>query len=526
MASSARMSSVPLSASDYAAVVCELRDLLLQRDEQLHQRDRMIETLASQLESLRHQILALRRAQFGASSEKLSGQAELFAEPVSLPTPPESETRSVTYERRAGGRPKLPAQLPRVRIDYDLSEEQKAGYRSIERIGEELSETLDYIPARLQVVQHVRAKYAVRALDGQAGVVTAAMPAQPLPKSNAGPGLLAHVLVSKYADHLPLNRIEKILRRHGAEIARQTLCDWVLGSTQLLERLYEALKAHVLAAPKIHADDTVIKLADRATNRSVQARLWAYLGAGSCPTPEGAWQTHPAAVIYEFTPDRKAEHPRRMLAGYQGYLQADAYTGFDALYRDGGIVEVACWAHCRRKFFDIAQAAPPDTRILAHEALDWIGQLYRVESEIRDKPPDERREIRQSESVPILNDIRQWLDGALRGVPPRSPTAQAIGYALGQWEALVRYTEDGMLDIDNNAVERAMRPVVLGRNNFLFVGSERGGRAAAIAYSLIETCKLHGVEPYAYLKAVLTRLPEHRVDRIAELLPFNFQPQG
>ena len=300
---------------------------------------------------------------------------------MSLPTPPEPETRSVTYERRAGGRPKLPAQLPRVRTDYDLSEEQKAGYRSIERIGEELSETLDYIPARLQVVQHVRAKYAVRALDGQAGVVTAAMPAQPLPKSNAGPGLLAHVLVSKYADHLPLNRIEKILRRHGAEIARQTLCDWVLGSTQLLERLYEALKAHVLAAPKIHADDTVIKLADRATNRSVQARLRAYLGAGSRPTPDGAWQTHPAAVIYEFTPDRKAEHPRRMLAGYQGY-------------------------------------------------------------------------------------------------------------------------------------------------NFLCVGSESGGRAAAIAYSLIETCKLHGVEPYAYLKAVITRLPEHRVNRIAELLPFNFQPQG
>lgn len=277
MASSARMSSVPLSASDYAAVVCELRDLLLQRD-------RMIETLASQLESLRHQILALRRAQFGASSEKLSGQAELFAETVSLPTPPEPETRSVTYERRTGGRPKLPAQLPRVRIDYDLTDEQKAGYRSIERIGEELSETLDYIPARLQVVQHVRAKYAVRALDGQAGVVTAAMPAQPLPKSNAGPGLLAHVLVSKYGDHLPLNRIEKILRRRGAELARQTLCDWVLGSAQLLERLYEALKAHVLGAPKIHADDTVIKLADRATNRSVQARLWAYLGAGSRPT--------------------------------------------------------------------------------------------------------------------------------------------------------------------------------------------------------------------------------------------------
>jgi transposase len=484
----------------------------------------MVIDLATQLESLKQQFLALRRAHFGASSEQLPGQAELFAERLSLELPP-VETEMVTYERPRRGRPALPKDLPRVRCEYDLSQEEKAPFASLERIGEETSETLDYIPAKLQVIEHVRAKYAAtRKGEEERTVVTAEMPPAPLPKSNASPNLLSHVLVSKYADHLPLNRIEGIFRRQGVELSRSTLCDWVLGSTELLTVLYEALKAHVLAAPKIHADDTLISLCERGRGRPVQARLWAYLGAGARRDEQGQWLAHPAAVLYEFTDDRRGAHVARMLGQYSGYLQADAYAGFNALYEGGRIIEVGCWAHARRKFFEIAEAAPKDTRTTAHEALDWIGRLYGIESEIREEPPDKKRQIREEKALPVLTDFRAWLEATLRAVLPRSPTAGAIGYALSNWSALTRYVESGILDIDNNACERAIRPIALGRKNWLFVASDRGGRAAAVAFSLIQTCKLHGVEPFAYLADVLRRLPAHPINRVAELLPFHWQP--
>jgi len=480
--------------------------------------------LAAQVESLKQQFLALRRAHFGASSEQLAGQAELFAEPVSLPVP-EVQTETVSYERARRGRPALPKDLPRVRVEYDLSQDERAAFESLERIGEEVSETLDYIPAKLQVIEHVRAKYAATRKDGGGRtVLAAAMPPAPLPKSNASPNLLSYVLVSKYADHLPLNRIEAIFRRQGVELSRSTLCDWVLGSTELLSVLSEALKAHVLAAPKIHADDTLMPLCERGRGRPVQARLWAYLGAGARRDENAQWITHPAALYYEFTDDRRGEHVSRMLREYSGYLQADAYAGFNALYEGGRIVEVGCWAHARRKFFEIAETAPKDTRTSAHEALDWIGQLYRLEAEIRDKPPDEIQRTRQERSLPVLGEFRAWLEATLRAVLPRSPTAGAIGYALSNWNALTRYVESGILDIDNNACERAIRPIALGRKNWLFAGSDRGGRAAAIAFSLIQTCKLHGVEPFAYLADVLRRLPSHPINRVVELLPFRWQP--
>lgn len=483
----------------------------------------IIVDLASQLESLKSQVLALRRAHYGRSSEQLSGQAELFGETVSLPLPA-VETQTVSYERPRRGRPALPKDLPRIRVDYDLSAAEKARYDELTRIGEEVSETLDYVPAKLQVIEHVRAKYAARAQDGSSTVLTAAMPPAPLPKANASANLLAHVLVSKYHDHLPLNRIERIFARQGVDLSRSTLCDWVLGSTELLEVLYQALKAHVLAAPKIHADDTLVALVEQGRGPSVQARLWAYLGAGAQLNEHGQWIAHPAAVLYEFTDDRRGEHVRRMLSGYSGYLQADAYSGFDALYTGGRIIEVGCWAHVRRKFFDIAQAAPPEHITLAHQALQWIGRLYAIEAAIKEHPPDAKQQIRCEQAGPLLSEFRTWLEVSLRSLLPKSPTAGAIGYALAHWQALTRYLESGILDIDNNACERAMRPVAIGRKNWLFVASQRGGRAAAIAFSLIQTCKLHAVEPYAYLADVLRRLPSHLSNRVAELLPFDWKP--
>ncbi len=483
----------------------------------------IIRNFAQAFESLQQQILNLRRAQFGASSERLAGQGELFAEAVSLPVPP-VQKETIQYERERRGRPALPKDLPRVRIDYDLTEQEKSGFDTLTRIGEERSETLDYTPAKLHVIEHVRAKYAgTRKDDGARTVIAAAMPAAPLPKSNASANLLAHVLVSKWADHLPLNRIEGIFKRHGVELARSTLCDWALGSTELLAVLYEALKRHVFNAPRLHADDTIVPLQQEGRGRTVQARLWAYLGAGA-KLDEGQWLEHPAAVIYEFTDDRRGVHVQRMLGTYSGYLQADAYSGFDALYETGRIIEVGCWAHARRKFFEIAQAAPKDTRTAAHEALDWIGQLYKIERSISDEPPDKKQHAREHQALPVLEQFRTWLEGTLRALLPRSPTAGAIGYALKNWTALTRYTESGVLQIDNNACERAMRPVALGRKNWLFVGSDRGGRAAAIALSLIQTCKLHDINPFDYLADVLRRLPEHPVNRVAELLPFRWKP--
>jgi transposase len=479
----------------------------------------------AQLESLKQQIANLRRAQFGASAEHLAGQGELFIDPVSGLPVPAAKSETITYERAKRGRPALAKDLPRVRVDYDLSDTEKAPFEELQRIGEETSETLDYIPARLQVIEHVRAKYAAtRKDDGKRTVLTAAMPPAPLPKSNASAGLLAHVLVSKYADHLPLNRIESIFKRQGAILPRSTLCDWVLGSTELLGCLYEALKSHVLAAPKIHADDTILPLIEAGRGRTVQARLWAYLGAGARRDGEGPWVEHPAAVFYEFTDDRRGVHVQRMLKDYAGYLQADAYAGFNALFDTGRILEVGCWAHARRKFFEIAEAAPKDMRTAAHEALDWIGRLYAIETEIREEPPDKKARHREQSARPLLTEFRLWLEGSLRTLLPKSPTAGAIGYALSNWAALNRYTDSGILDIDNNACERAMRPVALGRKNFLFVASDRGGRAAAIAYSLIQTCKLHAIEPFAYLTDVLRRLPAHPINRVAELLPFRCTP--
>jgi transposase len=476
---------------------------------------------STMLESLHQQILTLQRLQFGHKSERLAGQAELFAEPIALPVPP-LERERVSYERNRPGRPRLPKDLPRQRIDYELDEAEKASFDSVRRIGEEISETLDYTPAKLVVIEHARAKY-VCERDGESTIRIAHAEPSPLPKSNASAGLLAQVVVAKYADHIPLHRQEAIFGRHGVAIPRQTLCEWALGAAELLAVLMPGLRAHVLAAPRVHCDDTVLPMQEAGRAKTRTARLWGYLGAGQRRDDErGLWVEHPPAVVFEFTQSRESTWPLLCLSEYRGYLQADAYSGFDALYRGGQIIEVGCFAHARRKFFEVAQAHKPPG--LAHEALAFIARLYELEARIKDATPEEKRAVRQAESLPILGDFRAWLESHYRTLLPKSPLAQAFHYALANWQALIRYTENGVLMPDNNALERALRPVAVGRKNYLFAGSPRGGEAAAIAYSLIGTAKLSAVEPFAYLKDVLARLPSHPVNRLAELLPFNWTP--
>lgn len=524
--------------------VSALPALLAERDQHIARQDQQIAQLLRQIDTLQQQFINLRRMHFGATSERLAGQAELFTGTVSLklPAPPELEAVSFT-RRKSSGRPSLPKDLPRQRIDYDLSEAEKAEFDAVARIGEEVSETLDYTPPVLTVIEHARAKYRCEK-DGESTIRTAAAEPSPLPKSNVSAGLLAYVLVSKYQDHLPLNRQERMFGRHGVALSKTTLCDWTLGAAELLGRLIAPLTAHVLAAAAIGADDTTLQLAqsgngagggDRAGNRARAgiraggargktrtARLWAYQCSGFRVDPGGGWAAHPPAVVFDFTESREGLHPMRVLAGYSGYLQADAYAGFDALYRDGRIVEVACWAHARRKFFEVAKSQ--QTPGLAHEALRFIAALYAVEADIKGQSTEARYQARQARSVPVLADFKLWLDAHGPQLLPRSPLSNAFGYVLANWAALCCYAGCGILEPDNNAVERAIRPIALGRNNWLFAGSVRGGQAAATILSLIETAKLNQIDPFAYLRDVLARINSHRIDRLAELLPFNWRP--
>lgn len=473
------------------------------------------------LESLHQQLQKLKRMHFGTSSERLAGQADLFVGTVTLPVPPE-ELEKITYERpKSKGRPKLPENLPRQRIEYDLSDEEKAEFEKTEKIGEEISETLDFTPAKLIVIEHARAKYRCEK-EGESTIRVAFAEPSPIPKSNASAGLLAQVLVAKYADGLPLNRQEKIFKRHGLELSRATLCDWILGSTERLSLLLEAIKEYVLKAPVIFGDDTTIDLIEGGRGQARTARMWAYVSAGQTRDGEGRWQHYPKAAYFEFTETREAIHPTRFLAPYTGYLQADDYVGYHATFRSGRVIHAACWAHSRRRFYDIAKTQK--TPGLAAEALRFIAKLYEIEGRAKDQPPDKRLLMRQAETIPLLSDFKRWLEGHSPHLLPQGALGQACAYVMSNWQALNRFTENGILAPDTNLVERTLRPIAAGRKAWLFAGSVRGGNAAAVAFSLIETCKLNGVEPFAYLKDVLGRISSHRIDCLHELLPFNWKP--
>ena len=347
------------------------------------EQNRLACVLWEQLESLQHQIAQLNRARFGASSERLAGQAELFDAAIDMPVPPEPAKVQVTGHSRKG-RPALPKDLPRTRIEYDLSDDQKAAFDALERIGEERSETLHYEPSRLTVIEHIRFKYAAKK-DGESTIVTASAQPSPLPKSNASASLLANILVSTYVDHLPLNRQEMRYARRGIHLPRATLCEWKLAAAELLAALLPPLRAHQLQAPRMHVDDTTLPLLEKGRKTTRTARLWGYLGAGQ-REENGVWVEHPPAVVFEFAESRAGSHPQGYLKTYKGYLQADAYSGHEALYETGDIIAVGCWAHCRRRFFEIAKTQSKPG--LAAQALQWIAQLYAIEARINHQTPD------------------------------------------------------------------------------------------------------------------------------------------
>ena len=495
--------------------------------EQLDAAKNAVKLTTLQIEKLKVQLARLRRMKFGQSSERLTllaDQLELTLEDLeaeharaacvvagdALADVPQAPGRKPRREP-------LPAYLPRQEVIHPAPEADgcTACGGTMSALGEDVTEVLEYVPARFQVVRHVRPKLACTRCDV---ISQAPGPALPVPRGRAGPGLLAHVVVSKFADHLPLYRQSQIYAREGVELSRSTLADWLGQVSWLLQPLVDRIAAHVMASPKLHADDTPVPVLAPGTGKTATGRLWVYLRDNRRWRPSDK-----PAALFRYSPDRKGEHPREHLKAFTGFLQADAYAGFERLYdpdrKPGPITPVACWAHARRKLHDVFQADPSS---VAAEGLRKIRDLYEVERGIVQDPHDDRRKARKLSKLTAL-DFFAWADNVLGQVSARTPLAEALRYAVRLKPALLAYTGDGRLEIDNNLAENALRGIAVGRKNWMFAGADCGGERAAAMYSLLETAKLNGVNPQHWLADVLHRVGQgHPINRLDELLPWNW----
>jgi transposase len=488
-------------------------DLMAQLDREFTERNK--------IEALLRELLDARR---NRKSEQLStDQLALFAvawqarQAEAEPTKPKDSddddpnanpgAGESAPKKRKGGRQALARHLKRERIVHDLAEEEKhcsTCQQSLRPIGEESSERYEYIPAQLTVIEDICKKYACACT-----VKTATKPSQPIEKSTAGASLLAQVIVAKTADHLPLHRQEKIFERHGVDISRKTMGGWLAQCADLLKPLYGSMKEVLFQSKVIGTDDTSVKVLDVKLPFARTGRIWPYSGDAAHPV-----------ILYDYTATRERAGPEEFLKGYRGYLQADAYGGYDAFFKDParGLIEVGCWAHARRYFHKALESDQPRMG----PALLLIAQLYRVEKQARPLTAEDRLGLRQLQSQPILEKLHNYLSEIQAEVLPKSPEGRAVRYTLKNWTALTRYCENGDLQIDNNATERAIRGVAVGRNNWVFFGSDEGGKTAAVLRSFVASCQRVGVDPFVWLKDILSRIADHPITRIGELLPHNW----
>ncbi len=487
--------------------------------------ERVLDETAASHEELRRENAAMqelidwyKRWVHGRRRERIGegeGQLHLFdlapeiaPEETRGPEPQEPRQEVAGHTRRRRKRELDLSRLPHFRHELDLPEEEKTCdccHRPKDRIGEDVTKVVEYEPATLEVHEHIRPKYACRYCKN--GVSSPPPPVRPIARGIAGSGLISQIVVSKFGDHLPLYRLEDIFVRHGMHIARSTLCNWVAAAADLLQPLYDLQRRLVLTSSVMWTDDTPVKVLVGGEEGTRQGRFWVYVGD----------KEHPYSV-YDFTMSRSRDGPQSFLHDFRGYLHADAYTGYDAIFlgSDNEVVEVACWAHARRKFFDARKNYPRQ----AHQVLEWIRQLYDVEDRARELSVDACCALRREESEPVLDKLEAYLAQVqlARTVLPKSAFAKAMNYARNQWDALRRYTEDGRLTIDNNTSERTLRPQAIGRKNWLFLGSENAGPRAAVLYSILAGAKRHRIEPWAYIREILIRL--HADDsRLEEMLP-------
>jgi transposase len=511
----------------------ELRAFALACQSELRVAELAVQYNALEIEKLKFQIAKLRRMQFGRSSERITRQIEQLElrleelETGQAEEAAKADTPDPVIPIRERAKPKrqpLPDHLPRQEVVHQPADNGACTCpdcgKGMAKLGEDVTEVLDYVPGHFQVIRHVRPKYACTACDA---ITQAPAPPMPTPRGRATPAMLAHLLVSKFVDHLPLYRQSEIYAREGLEIDRSTLGDWVGQAAWLLDPVVAAIRRHVFAAEKIHGDDTPVPVLAPGLGRTATGRLWVYvrddrLFASSAP---------PAAA-YFYSPDRGAEHPTAHMASFTGFLQADGYAGFAGLYnpartKPGRITEVACWAHCRRKFFDVWETTKSP---IAQEALDRIAEVYAIEDKARFAPVAERVEHRR-ETAPMLDAFFAWAEAVVGRLSGKLELAKAFRYTISRRESLTRFVADGRLEVDNNVAENAIRVVALGRRNYLFAGSDSGGERAASIYTLVSTAKLNGLNPETYLKVILAKIAEgHTINRVSDLVPWRMIPAG
>jgi transposase len=488
----------------------------------------MLVDLTAQLDKTQRLLRQLLAAKSGTRSEQISAdQLRLFAQELGIapaleeseqggddqnPEPPSPPATGGSDERKRRGRQALPRHLKRERMVHDLADAEKHCTecdQDLRHIGEEVSERYEYIPAQMMVIEDVCQKYACACK-----IVTATKPAQPIEKSTAPASVLAQVIVGKMADHLPLHRQAKMFRRFGIELSDQTLGGWLRQSAELLEPLYERARTFVFSSKVVGTDDTPVKVLDRTLPRTRKGRFWPYVG-----------DHEHRAVVYDYTPTRERAGPEKFLAEYKGYLQLDAYPAYDAFFLEPerGLVEVGCWAHARRHAFQARDTDP--ARMGA--VLTYIGQLYAVEKHARKAgiEGEDLRLLRQEAARPVINDLHAYLLKIQDELLPKSDGGQAVAYILKNWTALTRYLDDSDLAIDNNRTERSLRGIAVGRNNWTFLGGDRGGKTMAILRSFVSSCELNQVDPFAWFRDVLSRIPTLSIQKLDELLPHNWTAQ-